>query len=110
MGPISWENFLQHDRTTISNASRIHCRPQLEIASEKTGKKKRNNTHCGCSTILCGVEVFTCLVPGWYPLGMVPRTKPVALRCNVVIVISPPSLRHHERSCLSVFGLTVAIA
>ena len=76
----------------------------------RQASKRRNNTHYGGLTVLCGVEIFSRLGPGWFPLGMVPRAKLVPLLLNVVIAISPPTFRHHERSRLSVVGFIVGRA
>ncbi len=72
--------------------------------------KECNNTHYGGLTVLYSVEIFACLEPGWFPQGVVPRAKPVALLCNFIIAISPPTLRHNERSRLSVVGFIVGKA
>ncbi len=59
-------------------------------------RKECNNTHYGSLAAVC-------LEPGGYPLGVVPRVKPVALLCNVIIAILPPTLRRdHGCSLLSV--------
>ncbi len=72
--------------------------------------KECNNTHYGGLTVLYGVEILACPEPGWFPLGVVPRAKPVAPLRNDIIVISPPTLRHNERSRLSVVGFIVGKA
>ena len=101
----------------MSITGRPSCMRVASIAALSLGRHVRrwasnscNNTHYGGLTVLCGVEIFSRLGPGWFPLGMVPRAKPVPLLLNVVIAISPPTFRHHERSRLSVVGFIVCRA
>lgn len=73
----------------------------------KWESKKCKNTHYGSLPVLSAVEILSCPGPGWLPLGVIPRAKPVPPLLKVGVTISPPTLRHHERSCLSVVGFDV---
>ena len=73
----------------------------------KWGSKKCKNAHYGSLPVLSVVEILSCPGPGWFPLGVIPRAKPVPPLLKVGITISPPMLRHHERSRLSVVGFNV---
>ena len=74
----------------------------------KRESKERKNTDYGSLSILSAAEFLSCLGPGWFPLGVVPRAKPVPLLLDIVIAISPPMLRQHEGSRLSVVGFIIA--